>query len=449
MFSKYIFKILSIISVLLIFYIAYKSEIYWDGNQRKYYSIYFFISFSILLFSIIAYNLKKEYRLILSITIFSVIFSFYFFEVYLTIAHNKRDPQLDAKIKIYEKDKIKKFDTRSKMSIFIDEKSINKNTVVTVYPSSYYLNDNKLKIFPLSGISNSITIDSNENGYYFKYKSDRYGFNNPDEEWNNYEIKYLLLGDSFTHGCCVNRPNDIASVLRNLSKKPTINLGYVGNGPLIQFASLKEYMPGKVEKILWFYFEGNDISDLNRDLKNKILLNYIENKEFIQNLKRKQNEINTVAQNKIEEELNKFEKEKKKENFLFKTKNFLKIFKTREYIKNFFKKETKSIINKQEPYDEFKKILSFTKEIANLNNSELYFIYLPEYQRFKDKNYNNKHFLNIKQITKELEIKFINITKEVFEKQKNPLDLFPFQMYGHYNEKGYMEVAKKIFYLTN
>ena len=52
----------------------------------------------------------------------------------------------------------------------------------------------------------------------------RYGFNNPDTEWDKEEIEYLLIGDSFVHGACVNRPNDISSVLRNLSKAALINL---------------------------------------------------------------------------------------------------------------------------------------------------------------------------------------------------------------------------------
>ena len=69
-------------------------------------------------------------------------------------------------------------------------------------------------LFPLSGQSNSETILCNENGYYSIYQSDRYGFNNPNEEWDKKEIEYLLVGDSFTHGACVNRPNDIGSQLR-------------------------------------------------------------------------------------------------------------------------------------------------------------------------------------------------------------------------------------------
>ena len=72
---------------------------------------------------------------------------------------------------------------------------------------------------PLSGVSNSLTIICNENGYISTYLSDRFGFNNPNEEWNGGEVEYLIIGDSFAQGSCVNRPNDIASILRTLTEK--------------------------------------------------------------------------------------------------------------------------------------------------------------------------------------------------------------------------------------
>ena len=64
-------------------------------------------------------------------------------------------------------------------------------------------------------ISDSKTINCNENGYYSIYKSDRFGFNNPDLEWDKKDIEYLLIGDSFVHGACVNRPYDIGSVFKS------------------------------------------------------------------------------------------------------------------------------------------------------------------------------------------------------------------------------------------
>ena len=37
-------------------------------------------------------------------------------------------------------------------------------------------------LFTLGGVSNKITVGSNEGGKYSIYRSDRYGFNNPDSE---------------------------------------------------------------------------------------------------------------------------------------------------------------------------------------------------------------------------------------------------------------------------
>ena len=58
---------------------------------------------------------------------------------------------------------------------------------MAVPPLSYLFSGNinkEIELFPLSGISNSKTIHCNESGYYSIYKSDRYGFNNPDYDWD-------------------------------------------------------------------------------------------------------------------------------------------------------------------------------------------------------------------------------------------------------------------------
>jgi hypothetical protein len=43
-----------------------------------------------------------------------------------------------------------------------------------------------------------------------------------------------------------------------------------------------------------------------------------------------------------------------------------------------------------------------------------------------------------------LDIHFIDIKSEIFDKEKNPLKLFPFELYGHYNIEGYKKIAIKI-----
>ena len=56
-----------------------------------------------------------------------------------------------------------------------------------------------------------------------------------------------------------------------------------------------------------------------------------------------------------------------------------------------------------------------------------------------------KYFMKVKSIVEKLEINFIDIHKEVFEDKKDPLELFPFGIGGHYNVKGYREVAEAIY----
>ena len=136
------------------------------------------------------------------------------------------------------------------------------------------------------------------------YLSDRYVFNNPDSEWSKQEIEYLLVGDSFTFGECLDRPNDIASILRVKSKKSVLNLGYGSNGPLLYYATLREYLNSNVNNVLILFHEGSDLINLTEELENKILRNYLNDINFSQNLKSIQNKIDQMAFDIINEHKN-------------------------------------------------------------------------------------------------------------------------------------------------
>ena len=419
------------ISLLLLIYIFYKSEIYWEGNKRSYYFTYYLVSLALIFFSIITFFINQKIKEYLIISGISLVAGLYLIEGYLTFKEKFLKEQ------IYEKLTGNKWDRRTDFQIYKDLKKTNNEIVMRVVPK-LYINENSL-IYPLSGISNSNTIYCNENGFYSFYQSDRYGFNNPDNEWDKKEIEYLLVGDSFVHGACVDRPNDISSVLRILSKKSVLNLGYGANGPLIEYANLREYLNTNVKKVLWVYYEGNDLYNLEYEKNNNILINYLNDLNFTQNLKIKQNEINDLAVNYLSER----EREKKNEikNFKIKLIKFIKIYNIRTLINSVRAPAPKP------PSPEFKKILQLTKELVNKNNSKLYFIYLPEYSRFK-KNYDNTNYNLVKNIVSELKIPFIDISKEVFKKVQNPLKLFPFELPGHYNIEGYKKVTETIYALT-
>ena len=446
-----------VISFLLLLYTFYKSEIVWDGNNRKYYKPYYLIFSTLIFFSISFHfvNQKfKEYIIISAITIFV---SLYFLEAFLIYSKNSLKNKLSReeilKNKLYENQTGKKWDRRSKLEIY---KKLKKSATIGVFPNQY-LYRAKYSIFPLSSISNYRTIHCNENGYYSIYHSDRYGFNNPDSEWDKKEIDYLLIGDSFTHGACVNRPNDIGSVIRSLSNKTVLNLGQSGNGPIIEYATLREYLSRNVKNVLWIYYR-NDLDDLINEKKwgNNILLKYLNDSNYKQNLKSKQNTIDDLAFNFIKE----------KEAIVAQHKSlqyvqFIKLYNLRDKIsqatvkKQF--KNTLSIIPQTDlsTVSEFKEIIQLAKEYVEKNNSKFYFVYLPgylNYRNYKDKNYsfeeNNNNYNLIKTTVKELKIPFIDIHKEVFAKEKNPLIFFPFELSAHYNIKGYKKVAETIYKFT-
>ena len=428
------------ISFLLLIYTFYKSEFYWDGNKRDYYLSYYLISFILIFLSIITFFINhklKEYLIIIAISTVIVLYSF---EAYLILKKTNSKEQLSKKNQINEqiiKDQIyenktgKKFDKRTKLEILNDLRETYNKIQVTVSPYNYI---NKIKpVFPLSAISNSKTIFCNENGYYAIYQSDRYGFNNPDDNWDADEIEYLLVGDSFVHGACVNTPNDIGSILRNLSKKSVLNLGYSGNGPLIEFATLREYMSSNVKKVLWVYFEDNDLSGLHNEMADKILMKYYDDATFTQNLKFKQKEIDQLSVNSINREKNVNEINSDNKILKIELINFIKITNLRVLI-----------YPPPQLTPRLKEILKLAKELVNKNNSKLYFIYLPGYARYNT-NYDNKNYNLIKKIVNQLDIPFVDIPKEVFEKEKNPLNLFPFKMNGHYTVEGYKKVSETIY----
>ena len=434
--------LLILIALFTLFYSLYKSEIYWLGTQRKYYSTFIIISILILIFSIILFYLPEK---ILNLFIYLILLSTliaYLFEAYLTfikpkvLTHLKHKQQIKKEI-IYETKYQRKYDNRSSIEIYDDLKKINKNIKIKSNP--YLYKSVNGDVFALSGISNSETIFCNEAGHYSIYESDRYGFNNPDDQWDQDEIDYMMIGDSFAQGFCVNRPFDIASVLRKKYKKNVITLGFSGNGPLTEYASFREYYQKNIKKVFWVYYEGNDLSELNSEYKIKILKKYIEDINFKQNLKNRQKELDMLANNRLNEDIKNRRNIEYKYYLNFNFTSFIKLYNLKLFIYP-MKEQPNFLI--------FKQILKLVKRQATINNSELYFVYLPEYARYKH-NYDDTNYLKIKQILKNLNINLIDIHKNVFLKMKDPLSFFHFKMYSHYNEEGYSKIAENIYLFVN
>lgn len=306
---KKINDILIIFFVSILLYSIFKLFFNLTKFTIAYYSPYIVLSIILLILAILfkfSFKEKVEYFVIV---LFSVFTALYAFEGYLKV--DSLDYKNLKKAKLLKKRYNKNYDLRSLSEIYRDEKIKNKELSIDYSPSEFI--NKETDIIPVSGRSNVKTImNCNEMGYYPIYTSDRFGFNNPDYEWEQTNIEYLLIGDSFALGNCVNSPDDLASNLRNLSNKPVINLGQGGNGPLLELASLKEYIQPNIKNIIWLFFEGNDFQDLEIELTSEILKSYLNSEKFSQNLKQNQKKIDYLVQINLEEDLKKVKEKKKK-----------------------------------------------------------------------------------------------------------------------------------------
>lgn len=393
-------------------------------------------------------KLLKSYFLI---CFFSLIIFLYLSEAYLTFflykgGEGRLDPNLNQKAKLFKDLTGKSYDKRTKIQFYESLKTLKKDSSVTIEP--FFLS--KENFFYLSGVSKVQTVDCNENGYYSTHLSDRYGFNNIDTDWDKQEIEFFLIGDSFVHGSCVNRPNDIASVLRNLTKKSVLNLGYRGNGPLTQYATLREYLPKNTKNILWFYFEENDLSDLTVEMKNKTLLKYLNDKKFTNNLKFNQKKIDQLHKLRIENDIIKKKNlDKYWASYYSKKKKLLRFIRLNQFKRFIISvKKDKSKTDDNLSLSKLEEILKASNQIAFENNSKLHFVYLGAYHRYKS-SFNShkykKNYSKIIKLVKKLNIPLIDASKEFYSETEQPLEYFPFGQYGHYNVKGYEKLSKIIY----
>ena len=444
--QKIISSLFLISSIFFLLYIYHRSSINFQGINNTYYYQFYIFAFIFFLFSLILFKLNKRYFNYSVFYFFIMLFSLYLFEGFLI--YKNRISALDN----YKKDTYfnktgKKYDLRTKIEIWKDLNLLYERVATKVSPNNLNYN-NLTKIFPLAGKSNAKTIYGNENGYYFIFQSDRFGFNNPDHEWDHNNIDFIITGDSYAFGCCVNRPNDIASLMREEGKNIVLNLAYSHNGPLIEYAVLKEYLKNKnFNKIFWFYFEGNDISGFRSEIANPLLKKYLTNPHYTQSLLTNQNKIDNIVSKEIEKAL-KIEENRLKNIDIKKNEfNILK-FELISFLRLTYLRMSipiQSIKFHSEPQKELFQVLNLAKNLAKKNNADFNFVYLPEYRRYKFNNYNNENYLIIKKELKKLNINIIDIHENVFKKQKNPLKLFPFELGdGHYNELGYRLIAEHI-----
>ena len=426
------------ISIFLLCNTFYRAEFVHNGEQLNYYYKYYLIFLlNVIFWFAVLFFVNHEKKKLILILSSSLVFLLYFYETVrffspTILNYNivKVDSKKTTKLDIIEKLKNESGD--EVFPSFLPKLFLEKNT----------------NLFPLGGISNATTVFCKESKEFSIYQSDRYGFNNSDDAWNNKEIFWYLIGDSFTQGSCVQQNETFASQIRNFDKKSAISLGMAGNGPLIELASLKEYSKvSKPKVVLWFYFERNDLSDLSYEKSNPILMNYLE-ENFSQNLYIRQEEIDKKIKNYIMiikknlsngSSLNK----SKEENFYsFKKIIRLKIIRDKMSLDRGLQFDIDPL---------FKEIISNANNFVNKFDGKLYFVYLPDKERYSGNKKNNKYLKKDKVINliNDLNIPIIDIDEDFFRKHNDPISFYAHRVYGHYSPKGYSEIARFIVNKVN
>ena len=436
---------------LLLFLIWIIKQIYYSFETLSIYKnlstfLIIFFSFIFILIFLAVFSLinKKKFLQYFSIVFFSLFFTNLFFDLFEDNI-KKKNNETFYKDLLKDKNIYNKFDFRTQKQVVDDLKKIKPNVYPVIHPKHNVTKNSKLtsNLFPLSGISKSTIVFCNESGKYSIYKSDRYGFNNPDINYDNFtKKKVMLIGDSFVHGACVDEENTLSSQLNKINI-PSFSISYGGNGPLLELATLIEYViVVKPKIILWFYSE-NDLFDLNDEKKSEILMKYLNDYDFNQKLTKRQNEIDNFWKElllrdfNIEDYVYYTKKKNFFQKFLRKVERAFLLKPSRDILKNYYKEKFKNfyLARDKSNLELFKRIIFKAKQISNMHNASFYFVYLPFLKSVQDKPLDSKN--DIIKIVEELDIEIIDFYNYLTKEVNKPESFFPLGRHGHYNEEGY------------
>lgn len=448
-------------------------------RKSHFYLRFIAYAFSFLLLAVnlmILFNLDLSSRAIIFHILLIIISFFFLVGLYLNIFLYYRICVVSAFIPIFVMNYYLTYNyygfsfqnSKSKMELVKKFRENGKDVFPYVSPVSrtYWPDGIKIhskRIVAFGGVANVDTIDCDEGEGFSRWKSDRYGFNNPDYVWDE-AVDIVLLGDSFVLGACVPNKNHFAAILRK-GNANVLSLGVSGTGPLAQYAIYREYI-GTLKRspklVFWFYFEGNDFfrfsprdvneveKDFQKEFANNKLRAYLD-ETHSQHLVVLAEQINQRLRDNVNSIISKrFKRDREKSSF--------KLAELRWAMYNFF--SFQSILSMIRPYldpidwkaemREAERLLpAYRRAISQLRSSieqvggELVIVYLPSKTAFlpawaaASGNHPLKETL-IRLVESE-NIKIVDIQR-VFSQQGNRNDLFN----AHYSSRGYGLIAKNL-----
>ncbi len=349
------------------------------------------------------------------------------------------------------------FDRRSKLEVIRDLAEEGTAAYPLVWPAAMLkehpdgvvrsaLRDGDAELLPLGGISNRTTIACNESGEYLIYVADEHGFHNQPGAWNLQTLDVAAVGDSFTHGFCVASDENYVALIRE-QFPATLNLGQSGNGPLLNLAAIREFLPElKPRHVLWFHFEGNDFTDLETELRSPLLMRYLQ-EDFRQDLRARQETVDSAYIRYIEARMKQHQDAGRRSDKAI--RYFVKLTRLRSLLNLTFGYEIS-------PYAKpFAEILANARRTVESWGGQLHFVFVPGANRYRAAGPDARETATRNQVLAkvgELGIPIIDI-HEIFARQLDPSSFYARNhgtpMGGHFTRESNRLVANAVLDALN
>jgi lysophospholipase L1-like esterase len=337
------------------------------------------------------------------------------------------------------------YDSRLPLEVILDLRHAGVNAWPLVFPLALLKHPESDALFPLGGISSVTTVHCNEIGPYVIYRSDEHGFQNPPGAWKAGALEVAIVGDSNAQGNCVEPSQSAASRIRS-AFPATLNLAMEGNGPLIELAAIREFLPElRPRRVLWVFCEGNDLAgNLPRERNNPILRQYLR-PDFRQNLVARQDEVDALLKKRVSDYIKQGEaavaskRSQLRHDFL---EGWLRL--------RFLRYSIGQRLTAREPagrvdLDLFRQILQDARDTVTSWQGRLFFVYLPNQAVFLDPAFargNQDDRRRILSLLSDLDIPVIDL-QPAFETVKDPNTLYA-SPGPHLNPTGYALMGKTI-----
>jgi len=336
------------------------------------------------------------------------------------------------------------FDLRDRFEVIAD---LNRAGIDAVPLVTMPSDGGRRNVVPLVTMSDRDTVLCNESGQWIVHHTDEHGFNNPKGIWGRATIDVVALGESFTYGYCVPQDRNYVALIRAVFPG-TLNVGFSG-GPMLMSAVIREYVSAVQPRIvLWFHTEGIDLEDLWRQREHPLYQRYLRDPAFSQGLMHRQGEIDRelIALYRAERAA----RPGRARALLERIDQVAKLPLVRQRLGLGFAQEpseappaNESDILGEANLARFSDILTANNRQVGAWGGRFYFVYLPHWDRFGSARAVEVERSRVLTLIRAAGIPVIDTVPD-FERHGDPLSLFPFRVFGHYNEAGNQVVAQAV-----